>query len=45
MTVIYERSGCQDIRFFKDEEEFNEWLMRERLIQPDVKIIEIRKES
>lgn len=45
MKVIYERSGCNDVRFFKNEEEFNEWLERQLVIQPDTKILEIVKES
>lgn len=45
MKVIYERSGCKDVRFFKKEEEFNEWLERQLVVQPDTKILEIVKES
>ena len=45
MKVIYEYSGCQDVRFFKDEKEFNEWLTRQIIVQPDIKIIETVKES
>lgn len=44
MKVVYERCGCSDIRFFKDEEEFKEWLERQLVIQPDTKIIEIIEE-
>ena len=44
MKVIYECSGCQDVRFFKDEKEFNEWLTRQIIVQPDTKIIETVKE-
>lgn len=45
MKVIYKRSGCEDIRFFKDKEEFNEWLERQLIVQPDTEIIEIKEES
>ena len=45
MKVVYERSGCKDIRFFKNEEEFNEWLERQLIVQPDTKNIEIEEES
>lgn len=45
MKVIYERSGCRDIRFFKDKEEFNEWLERQLIVQPDTEIVEIEEES
>lgn len=42
MKVIYECFGCEDIRFFKDEKEFNEWLERQLIVQPDTKIINTR---
>lgn len=45
MMVTYERSGCKDIRFFKNKEELNEWLERQLIVQPDTKIIEIKDES
>ena len=45
MKVIYERSGCQDVRFFKDEKAYKEWLTRQIIVQPDTKIIETVKES
>jgi len=25
IEVIYERSGCKDVRIFRDKEEFDEW--------------------
>ena len=34
MMVTYERSGCKDIRFFKNKEELNEWLERQLIVQP-----------
>lgn len=43
--VIYECGGCQDIRFFKDEKEFDEWFERQLLINPDTKIIIKQKEE
>jgi hypothetical protein len=44
LIVTYERSGCQDIRYFKDKEEFDEWLPRQLEVQPDIKIIETKEE-
>lgn len=35
------RSGCNDIRYFKDIDEFNEWAIRQLEVQPDTEIIDI----
>lgn len=45
LTVTYERNGCQDIRFFKDREEFDDWHQRQLVINPDTEIIEVKEES
>lgn len=45
LTVTYEHDGCQDIRFFKNGEEFNHWLQRQLVINPDTEIIEIKEKS
>lgn len=45
LTVTYEHDGCQDIRFFKNREEFNDWLQRQLVINPDTEIIEVKEES
>lgn len=44
-TVIYNRAGCDDIRFFKNREEYEEWLKRQYELAPDTKIVEIKEES
>ena len=44
LTVTYEYGGCQDIRFFKDEEEFDDWKQRQFSINPDTKIIDVKEE-
>ena len=45
LKVIYNRAGCDDMRFFKDSDEFEEWLKRQYEIAPDTIIIEIKEES
>lgn len=45
LTVMYERAGCRDIRYFRDNEEFDEWLGRQLDAQPDTKIIFIEKDE
>ncbi len=44
LTVIYERGGCSDIRFFKNKEEFDDWYQRQFAINPDTKIIDVKEE-
>lgn len=45
LLVVYERSGCQDIRHFENTEELNEWMKRQLVINPDTKIIDMSEES
>ncbi len=45
LTVTYERARCQDIRFFKDKKEFDDWYQRQLVINPDTKIISVKEES
>lgn len=44
LTITYKRAGCYDIRYFKDKEEFDEWLGRQLDVHPDTEIIKIEEE-
>lgn len=44
LEVIYERNGVEQVSYFFSKEEFEEWLVREKHIWPELNIINVNED-
>lgn len=42
IEIVYKHSGCIDFRFFRSEDEADEWITRQMIINLDTEILEKR---